>query len=97
MFWGSIPIKIVKRTVMPSFLEKILEYASMPVHGTLSRKIRKGVKIQINEGQIYEQAVLFLGDEFIRITGQSLEESVNTYYGWDEIASIRTLSKPEPA
>jgi len=78
-------------------LEKILEYASMPVHGTLSRKIRKGVKIQINEGRIYEQAVLFLGDGFIRITEQSPEESVNTYYGWDMLTSIRTLSKAEPA
>lgn len=78
-------------------LEKILEYASMPVHGTLSRKIRKGVKIQINEGRIYEQAVLFLGDGFIRITEQSPEESVNTYYGWDMLTSIRTLSKAESA
>jgi hypothetical protein len=78
-------------------LEKILEYASMPVHGTLSRKIRKGVKIQINEGKIYEQAVLFLGDGFIRITEQNPEESVNTYYGWDKLTSIRTLSKAEAA
>lgn len=78
-------------------LEKILEYASMPVHGTLSRKIRKGVKIQINEGKIYEQAVLFLGDGFIRITEQSQDEAVNTYYGWDLLTSIRTLSKAESA
>lgn len=78
-------------------LEKILEYASMPVHGTLSRKIRKGVKIQINEGKIYEQAVLFLGDGFIRITEQSPEESVNTYYGWDKLVCIRTLSKADVA
>ena len=76
-------------------LEKILEYASMPVHGTLSRKIRKGVKIQINEGKIYEQAVLFLGDGFIRITEQKDKEAVNIYYGWDKIASIRTLSLAE--
>jgi hypothetical protein len=78
-------------------LEKIFEYASMPVHGTLSRKIRKGVKIQINEGKIYEQAVLFLGDGFIRITEQNAEEAVNTYYGWDKLSSIRTLSKAETA
>jgi hypothetical protein len=64
-------------------LEKIFEYASMPVHGTLSRKIRKDV--------------LFLGDGFIRITEQSTQESVNTYYDWDKIASIRTLSKAEAA
>lgn len=78
-------------------LEKIFEYASMPVHGTLSRKIRKDVKIQINEGKIYEQAVLFLGEGFIRITEQSKAEAVNTYYSWDKIASIRTLSKAEAA
>ena len=39
--------------------EKVFEYASMPVHGTLSRKLRKDVKIQVNEGKIYEEAVLF--------------------------------------
>lgn len=78
-------------------LEKIFEYASMPVHGTLSRKIRKDVRIQINEGKIYDQAVLFLGDGFLRITEQSAEEAVNTYYGWDKITSIRTLSKSESA
>jgi hypothetical protein len=76
-------------------LEKIFEYASMPVHGTLSRKIRKNVKLQINEGTMYESAVLFLGDGFIRITEQKDKEAVNTYYGWDKIASIRTLSLAE--
>jgi len=76
-------------------LEKIFEYASMPVHGTLSRKIRKNVKVQINEGTMYESAVLFLGDGFIRITEQKDKEAVNTYYGWDKIASIRTLSLAE--
>lgn len=76
-------------------LEKIFEYASMPVHGTLSRKIRKNVKVQINEGATYESAVFFLGDGFIRITEQREKEAVNTYYGWDKIASIRTLSVAE--
>lgn len=74
-------------------LEKIFEYASMPVHGTLSRKLRKDVKLQVNEGKVYENAVLFLGDGFIRITEQSEIEAVNTYYGWDRIESIRTLGK----
>ncbi|TKB24376.1 hypothetical protein FCL47_17990 [Desulfopila sp. IMCC35006] len=62
-------------------LEKIFEYASMPVHGTLSRKIRKEVKLQVNEGKEYENAVLFLGDNFIRITEQKEKEAINTYYG----------------
>ena len=49
-------------------LEKIFEYASMPVHGTLSRKLRKGIRLQVNEGAVYEGTTLFLGEEFIRIT-----------------------------
>jgi hypothetical protein len=76
-------------------LEKIFEYASMPVHGTLSRKIRKNVKLQVNEGSVYENAVLFLGDGFIRITEQKEKEAINTYYGWENIISIRTISKAE--
>ena len=27
--------------------EKVLEYASSPLHGTMSRKIRKGVKLKV--------------------------------------------------
>jgi hypothetical protein len=73
-------------------LEKVFEYASMPVHGTLSRKLRKEVKLQINEGKIYEEAVLFLGEEFVRITEQDGGEAVNTYYAWEGIASVRTIS-----
>lgn len=76
-------------------LEKIFEYASMPVHGTLSRKIRKDVKLQVNDGSVYENAVLFLGDGFIRVTEQKEKEAINTYYGWSTITSIRTLSKSE--
>lgn len=73
-------------------MEKIFEYASMPVHGTLSRKLRKGVKLQVNEGRVYDEAVMFLGDDFIRIAETLAEETVNTYYSWDSIASVRTLS-----
>ena len=71
--------------------EKIFEYASMPVHGTLSRKLRKGVKLQVNEGKVYESAVLFLGDDFIRVTESGSDETVNTYYSWDTISSVRTI------
>jgi len=73
-------------------LEKVFEYASMPLHGTLSRKLRKGLKIQINEGKIYENAVLFLGTEFIRITEKDSGMAVNTYFSWEDVASIRTYS-----
>ncbi len=49
--------------------EKVLEYSSVPLHGTMSRKIRKGVKLQINEGKIYEDAVLFISDLFFEGDG----------------------------
>jgi hypothetical protein len=76
--------------------EKVLEYASVPLHGTMSRKIRKGVKLQINEGKIYENAVLFISELFLRITEDGKgDESINTYYDINVIASIRTYSIKE--
>jgi hypothetical protein len=76
--------------------EKIFEYASMPVHGTMSRKLRKGLTIQINEGKIYSQATIFLGEEFVRITTEEAEKlAVNTYYDWAGIVSVRTTSPGE--
>lgn len=76
-------------------LEKVFEYASMPVHGTLSRKLRKNLQLQINEGKIYSDAVLFLGEEFVRVTQKEDGKDVNTYYAWESIASIRTYSTPD--
>ena len=76
--------------------EKVLEYSSVPLHGTMSRKIRKGVKLQINEGKIYEDAVLFISDLFLRVTEESKDgTSVNTYYDMKAVASIRTYSSKE--
>lgn len=75
--------------------EKVLEYASVPLHGTMSRKIRKGVKLQINEGKIYEDAVLFISDLFLRVTEEGDGAAINTYYDIDSIASIRTYSSKE--
>ncbi|MCF8382708.1 MAG: hypothetical protein K9G39_03790 [Chlorobium sp.] len=76
--------------------EKILEYASVPLHGTMSRKIRKGVKLQINEGQIYENAVFFISDLFLRVTEEGDDGlAVNTYYDMKAVASIRTYSSKE--
>jgi hypothetical protein len=76
-------------------LEEVFEYASMPLHGTLSRKLRKGVRVQINEDKIYGEAVMFLGDEFLRISENSDSEAINTYYSWEKICSVRTISKQE--
>lgn len=76
--------------------EKILEYASMPLHGTLSRKLRKGIQLQINEGSVYTNVVLFLGEEFIRITEETTDgKTANTYYDWDKIVSIRTIGEKD--
>lgn len=78
---------------MKSTWEKIFEYASMPLHGTMSRKLRKGLRLQINEGNVYETAVLFLNEKFVRLTEtESDGTTVNTYYDLDRIESIRTLS-----
>ncbi|MDP3695433.1 MAG: hypothetical protein Q8R42_04915 [Desulfocapsaceae bacterium] len=75
--------------------EKIFEYASMPVHGTLSRKLRKGVTLQINEGKMYDSAVIFLG-EFVRISEDGADgTNINTYYDWAGIETIRTYSPKE--
>jgi len=76
--------------------EKIFEYASSPMHGTMSRKLRKGVSLQINEGRLYEKATLFLGEEFVRITEEDeKKQAINTYYDWTRIASVRTKSPTE--
>ena len=81
---------------MKATWEKIFEYASMPLHGTMSRKLRKGMRLQINEGKVYEAAVLFLSEKFVRLTEADPDgTAVNTYYDLDKIASIRTLSPSE--
>lgn len=72
--------------------EKVLEYASMPLQGTMSRQLRKGVKLQINEEKVYEEAVLFIGEKFVRLTETPETETINTYYDLDKIVSIRTYS-----
>ncbi len=81
---------------MKNTWEKIFEYASMPVHGTMSRKLRKGVTLQINEGKIYETAVLFMGEEFVRISEEGVEgKNINSYYDWAGINTLRTYSPKE--
>lgn len=74
-------------------LEKIFEYASMPVHGTLSRKLRKDISCQVNEAKVYTGAVFFLGEEFVRITETEKGQTINTYYDWESIVSVRTIAK----
>jgi len=72
---------------MKATWEKVFEYASMPLHGSLSRKLRKGIKIQVNEGKIYEDAVLFLGEEFVRFSEENESDNVipiTTGRGWTQ-------------
>lgn len=80
---------------MKNTWEKVFEYASVPLHGTLSRKLREGVSIQVNEGKVYSKAIIFLGEEFVRITEDEDSQKINTYYNWEMIASIRTSSKSD--
>jgi hypothetical protein len=81
---------------MKAVWEKVFEYASMPVHGSLSRKLRKGIRIQVNEGKVYAEATLFLGEEFLRISEEEgQKEAVNTYYDWAKVSSVRTLCDKE--
>ena len=78
---------------MKAVWEKVFEYASMPVHGSLSRKLRKGIRVQVNEGKIFTSATLFLGDEFLRISEEDdVSEAVNTYFDWKMVSSVRTYS-----
>lgn len=81
---------------MKATWEKVFEYASMPLQGTLSRKLRKGVSIQVNEGRVYSGATLFLGEEFVRFTEEDESgQLINTYFDWTKIDSIRTFSPKE--
>lgn len=75
--------------------EKVLEYATMPLHGTLSRKQRKGVQLQINDGKIYENATIFLEESVVWISESEGGKVSNTYYDWEKIASIKTISVDE--
>jgi hypothetical protein len=84
-----------RSTVMKETWEKIFEYASMPVHGTLSRKLRKGVSLQVNDGKVYSKAVVFLGDSFVRITEEEGDAVMNSYFDWAAIQSIRTTGAKE--
>lgn len=89
-----INLKPIKEVEMKKeTLEKIFEYASMPLHGTLSRKLRKDITCQINEDKIYSDAVFFLGEEFVRVTENQEDATVNTYYDWEKIISVRTIAK----
>jgi len=84
---------------MKATWEKILEYASSPLHGTMSRKLRKGVQLQVNGEQIFEKAQIFIGDTFVRFTQTDAKQTTNVYYDLEKIVSIKTVSLPdaEPA
>ena len=82
---------------MKSPWEKVIEYASSPLHGSLSRKLRKGVRVQINNGKSYESASLFLGEEFVRFTETEGGEAINTYVDWSKIESERTYRNKDVA
>ena len=73
--------------------EKVLEYASSPLHGTMSRKIRKGVKLKINNDIEFDEAQIFIGDTFVRLTQNGKDGTMlNIYYDLEKIVSITTIS-----
>jgi len=75
--------------------EKVLEYASSPLHGTMSRKIRKGVKLKINNEMTFTDAQIFIGDTFVRLTEAGPDGAItNVYYDPNKIVSITTISEP---
>jgi hypothetical protein len=78
--------------MMKDTWEKIFEYASMPVHGTLSRKLRKNVSLQVNETTLFTSATIFLGENFVRITSEEDGMVTNVYYDWQHIGSMKTIS-----
>ncbi|WP_163709366.1 hypothetical protein [Mangrovibacterium lignilyticum] len=75
--------------------EKVIEYATMPLHGSLSRKQRKGVKIQLNEGKILEGATFFLEESVLWVSETQDGQVSNSYYDWAKISSIKTTSNDE--
>lgn len=82
----------METATMKATWEKVLEYASSPLHGTLSRKLRKEVSVQINDGKVYKEAIIFMGELFIRITEKNVDgQDINSYYDFDKIVSIRTM------
>ena len=56
-------------------------------------KLRKDISCQINEDKVYSNAVIFLGEEFVRITETGKDAAINTYYDWEKIVSVRTIGK----
>ena len=72
--------------------EKVLEYASSPLHGTMSRKIRKGVTVQINDGEVFDDAQIFISDTFVRMTKTEGDSMINVYYDMAKISAIKTTS-----
>ena len=52
----------------------------------------RGSRIQVNEGNVYAEANLFLGEEFLRISEEDgAKEAINSYYHWKMVTSVRTL------
>ncbi len=45
--------------------------------------------------QVHENATIFLGDAFVRITGKSGGETANTSFAWNKIACVTTIGKVE--
>ena len=67
----------------------------MAVHGTLSLRLRKGVKGQVNGGTVFEDPALLLGEEFVRVSEDTDEGALNTCYDWAGIDNVRAISQKD--
>lgn len=89
-------IKMCEPNCMVETWEKILEYASSPLHGTMSRKLRKGVSLQINSETIPQNCQIFVSDHLLRLTAQTEDgKTQNSYFDLRKIGSIKTISAGE--
>jgi nitrogen fixation protein NifB len=71
-------------------LEKVFEYASKPVHGTLSRKLRATSPSRSTRARLQRRDPVHrrgVRPRDLREDGKT----TNTYYDWDKIVSVRTI------
>ena len=55
----------------------------------------KNVALQVNDATLFENAVIFLGENFVRITAENDGMVTNVYYDWKAIESMKTVSPKE--
>ncbi len=75
--------------------EEVLEHSTHPLQGTLARKQRKGVKLQVNNGRVYENATIYLEESKMWIAEIVDGDATNELFLHNDIESIKTITKEE--